>query len=132
MDGELARFLNMTVFDKNQLSRHYSLTVLMFWVLAMTILIDLKQIRPKMTIHSFKPINAYYNDLVKNIVIGFRLVQLVNLLHHLRFRETRPRRSKLKIPNFLSQFNTLFMWTADFWHYKLLFYYYCSCLYLNL
>lgn len=71
---ELAEFLNMTVFDKNQLSRHYSLTVLMFCVLAMTILIDIKQIRPKMTIHSIKPINAYYNISVKNIVIGFRLV----------------------------------------------------------
>lgn len=91
---ELAEFLNMTVFDKNQLSRHYSLTVLMFCVLSMTILIDLNQIRPKMTMHSFKPINAYYNISVKNIIIGFRLVQLVNLLHHLRFRETRPRRSK--------------------------------------
>lgn len=100
MDGELAKFLKMTVFDKNQLSRHYSLTVLMFCVLAMTVLIDLKQIRPKMTMNSFKPINAYYKNSVKNIVIGFRLLQLVNLLHHLRFRETRPRRSKLKIPNF--------------------------------
>lgn len=77
-----------------------SLTVLMFCELAMTILIDIKQIRPKMTIHSFKPINEYYNISVKNIVIGFRLVQLVNLLHHMWFRETRPQRSKLKIPSF--------------------------------
>lgn len=82
---ELAEFLNITVFDENQLPRHYSLTVLMFCVLAMTILIDIKQIRPKMTIHSFKPINAYNNISVKNIVIGFRLVQLVNLLQHMWF-----------------------------------------------